>query len=120
MLFNLKDRTCTSEPTTCSWGGSDCPQLVDLCTCAWRASARAALCDGDVMDNVEVTEPDTTNLLQILLYDATPVDGSLNEIFVDTAKAEFYLRVTNSGFGGPDTVGPYWYGPFKLDDPGCT
>jgi hypothetical protein len=50
----------------------------------------------------------------VFLRDMRMVDGERAEAYVDTAAGSFYLKSTGAGMAGPDTVGPYWYGPFDL------
>jgi hypothetical protein len=45
-----------------------------------------------------------------------PVDGNRTDAYVNTEKQEFFLKVTGAGMAGPDTVGPFWYGPLKMNE----
>jgi len=129
LLFNVESRSCVDLGDKCSWGdASKCGQgegapwvdpITDPCICAWRASALAVLCTDDFKVADTVDEPDTTDFISIVLSDARPIDGPMTDIWVDTEKLEFYVRITGSGHAGPDTVGPYWHGPFTLEDPEC-
>jgi hypothetical protein len=60
--------------------------------------------------------PNTKHLHHVHLRDQRPVDGNRTDAYVNTEKQEFYLKVTGAGMAGPDTVGPYWYGPIKMNE----
>jgi hypothetical protein len=61
-------------------------------------------------------EPNLKNLHPVFLGDSRPVDGEALSAFLNTEKKEFYLQSTGAGMAGPEHVGPFFYGPFKLDD----
>jgi hypothetical protein len=61
-------------------------------------------------------EPSVEGYTYVFLEDGRPVDGAMQEAYVDPTAATFYLKLTGAGMGGPDTVGPYWYGPLSLAD----
>ena len=126
-LFNLESRVCGAKAPTCSWGnpsscdpaGANAGELSGECVCSWRANALATLCTdafglGDAID-----EPDTTGFVSLVLRDDRPIDGDMVGLAIDAANSQFYVKVTGSGFGAPESVGPFWYGPFSLDDPDC-
>lgn len=82
---------------------------------------------GEVKEDIEVAKrdldwaaikldepPHTKHLHHVHLRDMRPVDGSVEDAFVDTRKDEFYLRVQGAGMGGPIGIGPSWYGPIDL------
>jgi hypothetical protein len=60
--------------------------------------------------------PRVRNLHEVQLHDNRPADGERLDAFVDTRKDEFYLKSTGAGMAGPDTIGPFWYGPFPLEE----
>lgn len=61
-------------------------------------------------------EPNTKHLHHVHIDDKRMVDGPRTDAYVNTEKDEFYLKVTGAGMAGPDTVGPYWYGPIALTE----
>ena len=74
----------------------------------------------------EIEAPDATGFLNTLWYDARDIDGDLGEFFWNEmgddgplATPMLYLRITGSGHAGPDTVGPFWYGPWDMS-PSCS
>lgn len=66
-----------------------------------------------------IQEPQLRGLHRMLVSDRRPSDGPLTEIYVDPVRAHMFIKVTGSGFGGPERVGPTWYGPLPID-PGKT
>jgi hypothetical protein len=119
LLLNVLSRTCVAE-VICYWGSEECGSTLDACTCAWRTQIRALLCDMGNMDPAtQIDAPATTGLLVIELYDQTPIDGDQAEVLVNTDESWFYVRITGSGFAGPDTVGPFYYGPYEVEKPDC-
>lgn len=79
-----------------------------------KAKVEAKLADVDLGTRLPHA-PSTANLHELLIADQRPVDGARRDAFIDAKKNSFYLKVTGSGFGGPQTVGPFWYGPFSLE-----
>lgn len=116
-LHNVLGRECLVEQL-CHWGPEECddPNLDD-CGCAWRHDARNILCEmGSISNENTVESLDTNGLLHTVLYDETPIDGDRAELYIDLAAAEFYVKMTPSGFGTGDNE-PVTYGPFQLDSP---
>lgn len=60
--------------------------------------------------------PSTRMLHEVHLRDMRMVDGPREDAYFDAKKNEFYLKVTGSGMGGPDTIGPYWFGPIAVSE----
>ncbi|MBL91214.1 MAG: hypothetical protein CMH56_05285 [Myxococcales bacterium] len=117
-IFNVTSRVCETI-SHCHWGPEECDlDALGECGCSWRDKAREVLCEIGSMDtNDAIPEPDTTNWLHALLYDETMIDGDRADIYIDTHDGVFVLKITGSGFGGDETVGPFWYGPFNVDGP---
>jgi hypothetical protein len=119
LLLNVLSRTC-EEVVYCSWGIEECDSTLDACTCAWRTQVRTLLCEmGNLDPATQIDEPDTTGLLYIQLYDDTPEDGGIAEVFINTDESWFYVRMTGSALVVPADVGPYYYGPFDIEKPDC-
>src|SRR5687768_2137947 len=57
------------------------------------------------------SKPDLRGFQQILIEDARPVDGDRVDAWFNAKTREVYKEVTGSGFGGPEGIGPFWYGP---------
>ena len=117
-IFNVVSRVCETI-SHCHWGPEECnsDEMGD-CGCSWRDKAREVLCEmGNVDTNDAIPEPDTTGWIHNVLYDETAFDGDRAEIYIDTEGGVFALKITGSGFGGDDSVGPFWYGPFAVNGP---
>jgi hypothetical protein len=81
-----------------------------------KEDIEAALKDVDYSGMQLDEAPRTHNLHHVHLKDQRMVDGPRTDAYVDTQKDEFYLKVTGAGMAGPDTVGPFWYGPIELKE----
>lgn len=75
----------------------------------------------DLLETVElgpsIKKPKLRGLHRLSIRDERPVDGPLTEVYVDAVKDLMFVKVTGSGFGGPGTVGPTWYGPLHIKHP---
>jgi len=62
-----------------------------------------------------IKKPSMRGLHPLTIRDSRPVDGPLVEAFVEPGKNRVFVKVTGSGFGGPDTMIPTWHGPISVD-----
>ncbi|MFO0724427.1 MAG: hypothetical protein U1E65_11625 [Myxococcota bacterium] len=59
--------------------------------------------------------PRLTGLHQLEISNKLMIDGPKVDAFLNAKTGDFYLRVTGSGFGGPEHIGPFYYGPGSID-----
>lgn len=75
----------------------------------------ASLDASSMVDHATTRPRNQHNLHRVTLRDRRVVDGDRLDAYLDTNKDEFFVKQTGSGFGG--VVGPFWYGPFEVQEP---
>lgn len=60
-------------------------------------------------------KPNTTGLHAIEISNKLMVDGPKVEALLNAKTGKFFVKVTGSGFGGPQHIGPFYYGPNTVD-----
>jgi hypothetical protein len=64
------------------------------------------------------SKPDLRGLVNVFISDSRILDGSRIDAWVNPKTCDIYKQVTGAGMGGPQTIGPFWFGPGKLGKPG--
>jgi hypothetical protein len=82
---------------------------------AMRSRVRKAMDELDDYGTSLAKAPNVKSYHPLFIQDMRMVDGSRIDAFLNPKKGDFYLKFTGAGMGGPDTVGPFWHGPFKID-----
>lgn len=59
-------------------------------------------------------KPNLTGFTKVFIRDSRPVDGVRVDAWYDSRTRKVYEQVTGAGRGGPQSIGPFWYGPGHL------